>query len=168
MKTDTTTGKKGKTYEFDGINCYSNLPPDLAGFQHIENGLLKKGDLAAVFGEPLYWINELAGQSVREREAISSGRFYRRIPAPSHTPKDKDMTTQGSNAPKLEEQNTASEGGEYRMLAAGEALYPGDEWATRTGNFWRPVLPSFEEKALDPIKSGILYRRKLVGDNDND
>lgn len=92
------------------------LPKNLAGFQHITNGVVKRGDLLVKNGDIASWAQFSVGKDVGFSDLVSDGyRIYRRMPVDSHE--------------SIYQKSVESAAPVYRELEEGEIIQAGDEFS---------------------------------------
>jgi hypothetical protein len=91
------------------------LPKNLAGFQHITNGVVKRGDLLVKDGDIASWAQFSVGKDVGFPDLVSYGyRIYRRMPVDSHE--------------SIYQKSVEAAAPVYRELKEGEIIQEGDEF----------------------------------------
>lgn len=97
-------------------------PNDLAGFQCVVKGSVKRGDLLVKYGKIVSWADDSIGRSIDAVKSVyGECRFYRRMPVDSHE----------SIYQKLVEDKKAEP--VYRPLEDDEVIQEGDEYLSPVG-----------------------------------
>lgn len=91
-------------------------PKDLAGFQQIANGLIKRGDLLVKYGQIVAWVDVSVGRSIDSVKSLYGDcSIYRRMPVDSHE--------------SIYQKSVEASAPVYRELEEGEIIQAGDEFS---------------------------------------
>jgi hypothetical protein len=106
------------------------LPKNLAGFQHITNGVVKRGDLLVKNGDIASWAEFSVGKDVGFPDLVSYGySIYRRMPVDSHE--------------SIYQKSVEVASPVYRPLEPDEIIQEGDEYCY--DKKWCPFIESVGE-----------------------